>query len=460
MTGSALLTFALLGLGQAPAQELPAGLVWIHGSTTPHRSLQEALASLAPGCGRLRLGAGLHRAGLTLPPGCTLEGPPEAVLEGGDQPFTLQTPQGVRLHGLTIRGGKDGLVAGGETLAEGTRWADSGHSAITLQVGARFRGQGNHFAARVPTPVGITARGAYLVLRVARFEGPFERAVELKGGSLTLHGASFEGAATAVLQVGDTVELTDLSVRGGQGPAVVLAKVEGSVRGLRVEGHEYALLTREVSNLVGEDLYSHAAIRAAFGLVLTRARLRGLYAMRPGPFGGLQLVKGEVEVRDFWIHQATEQAITTHDTTLRLTDGRITDLSTASEGGADGVQIRGGVAHLRRVEVWRASGVGLLVAESGQLHATDVQLVECGLAGAAAETKGVLLAGRLTVLRSGGPALLATEKGRVEVETLFSSGNALGVVTADCPTGAQVNLGQVFASGNASLGGRGCVHRR
>ncbi|MDQ3262511.1 MAG: DUF1565 domain-containing protein [Myxococcota bacterium] len=465
MSGTPLLLALLLSLGQLPAPREawinPGSTVVPDGSrSAPYRTLTEALGALAPGCGLLRLGPGSHRAGVTLPPGCTLQGPSDAILEGGDGPFVLSAPAGVRLVGLTLREGEAGLSAAGESFAVGTRWLNSRGVAVRLAAGSSFRGGKNHFQTEVRTLRGVAAEASTLDLTDARFEGPFERGVELKGGSLTLRRAVFEGAATAVFQLGETVDLDDLSVQGGQEAAVVLVKVKGSVRRLRVRGHEYALLTRDTQQLVGEDLYSHGALRAAFGLVRSSARLRGLYALRPGPFGGLQLVQGEVEVRDFWIHQARDQAITTRDTRLVLLDGRVTDVTTSDDGGADAVQVRGGHATVQRVAVWRASGVGLLAAESGEVRARDVQLIGCVQAGAAAETRGLLSAQRLTVARSTGPALVAIEKGRLEIDGLRSVDNALGLVHAECGTGAQASLGRVVSSGNTALGEAGCVTRR
>ncbi len=465
MSGTAPLLALLLSLGQLPAPRE----AWIDPAATgvpdgsraaPYRTLTEALGALAPGCGLLHLGPGSHLAGVTLPPGCTLQGPPEAILEGGEGPFVLSAPAGVRLRGLTLRGGEAGLIAAGALLAQGTRWLNPRRFAVRLSAGSSFRGERTLFQVQVPTSRGVAAEASTLHLEDTRFAGPFERAVELKGGTLTLRRAAFEGAATAVYQLGETVDLDDLSVHGGQQAAVVLMKVKGSVRRLRVRGHEYALLTRDTQQLVGEDLYSHGALRAAFGLVRSSARLRGLYALRPGSFGGLQLVGGEVEVRDFWIHQARDQAITTRDTRLVLRDGRITDVTTTDEGGADAVQVRGGHATVERVAVWRASGVGLLAAESGALHARDVVLIDCGQAGAAAETRGLLQARRLTVARSPGPALVAIERGRLEIDGLRSVDNALGVVHVECGTGAQASLGQVVSSGNAARGEPGCVTQR
>jgi nitrous oxidase accessory protein NosD len=271
-----------------------------------YESVQEAVDAVAPG-GVVELGPERYRGGVTLWKPLTLRGAGwgRTKLQGTGR-LTISVPagvEGVRLEGLTLRGGlgiRDGLWAYGGVTLEGVRVQAARGTGIVARGRARLAVRSTQF---VPVEVGIQAEDraevelyGVRILGTARppFGFSFGTGIELAGDarlsaqdlevrhlSRGIRLCAFDPECTAALRLtGARLERNGVVLDlGGKAEAVVqnatLRRNEGLLEGIRLG--DRAQLTLEDVEIVdgfGPALHTDlTSFRAQ--LVLRRVRISG-----------------------------------------------------------------------------------------------------------------------------------------------------------------------------------------
>jgi hypothetical protein len=233
--------------------------------------------------------------------------------------------------------------------------------------------------------------------------------------------------------------LRQISATGGRGPAVFVARGEVDVAGLEVDGHEYALLSRQAI-LTVRSLRSRKAERAAIALVGGSARIEDLAISESGSSGAVNLVGGEVTIRRFRIERAATFGMLVRSSKIAIADGEIARVSAEPDGlMGDGIQLRGARGTVERVAGRQLAGSGLLVAEASEVTGADLTLERCRWGGVVVETLSNFT-GRSIAASESGVALAVLSEATATVVGLTSARNEQGAVWADCDRGARVIL--------------------
>ncbi len=466
-----LVTFACVphGLeGAAEGARRPTATLQVDASAAPggdgsvHRplaTLEEALGRA--GAGTVRLAPGRYVGPFRVAAGVVLEGPSTAVLTAGPQGPLLVAEGALLVRGLTLEGGTVAVAASGPLTLEEVVLTGQEEACIRMEGGGlRVRGGRMETQAGLPRCI-VLAQGVRAQLARVRFSGRFERAVEVLAGA-TLQGEKlrFDGAFTAVHARAAEVRLTDVEVAGGSGPALFAAGGSVVLDGLRVQGHEYGLQTGAGTRLTARRFESREAARAGLALVQTRALLEGVRVRGSGPFGGVQLLGGDVTLRDVRVEEARALGISVLQGRVTLERGEVRGVrGRADEGDGDGVSLRRATVTLRGLAVTDVAGIGVLAAEGAEVSAEGLTIERAGVAGVAAESGGRLaVSGTLAVRGAKGPALLVVDTGDVRARTLVSEANVQGALMAECEAGAHVEVGEVRGDALAGLE-RPCVSR-
>lgn len=431
-----------------PRAVAPARLeVWVDASApeggdgTEARPYRALGAALARGGGKVRVRTGLYQGPFELPAGMAIDGPESAVLfaEGGEA--AVVTAGDASLSGVTLQGGAVGLVSKGRVRAEGVHFSGQRRAAIEVRGGELELSRGD-VRATVSDVLGVSAVQGRVTILDSAFSGPFRRALRAEGAGVevTVERARFVEAVTAVHLVDARGRLRGLHARGGRGPAVFVARGEVEIDGLEVEGHEYALLSRDAV-LAVRGLTSRKAERAGLALVGGRSRIEDLTVSESGGSGAVDLVKGEVTLRRFRIERVTAYAVHARSAKIAISDGEISSVAAEADGlGGDGLHLREARGAVERVSGRQLAGSGLLVAEGSEVSGTDLVLERCRWGGVVVETLSGFTGRSITARECGGAALAVPSEATATVDGLTSARNEHGAVWAECAQGARVTL--------------------
>ena len=409
----------------------------------PYRSLDRALArGGAAGGARFHVRTGLYRGPFTLPPGAAIDGPEAAVLfaEGGEG--AVVTAADASLTGVSLQGGATGLAVLGPVRAVGVHFSGQRTSAVQVR-GGRLELVRADVQATISEVVGVRVeRGRALVADCA-FSGPFRRAILGEGAEVevAVERTRFVEAVTAVQLMGARGRLKDVAARGGRGPAVFVG-LGGDVEidGLEVDGHEHALLSRD-ARLRARGVTSRKAEQAGIGLVKSRATLEDVAVSDSGPYGGVDVVGGEVELRRFRIERAASFGVHARSARVAISDGRVDGVASERDSSlGDGVHLREAKGTVERVTVRGAAGSGLLVSEASEIRGADLVMERCRWGGVVVETLSTFTGRSIGVSDGGGAALVVSTEATAEIAGLTSARNQDGTVWAECNENARVTL--------------------
>lgn len=409
----------------------------------PLRQLGAALSLPAPHR-RVHLAQGLYPGPFVVPDGTALVGQSAAVLTGPAGGTVLEAEGAVRLERLFVQGGRVGLSTAGALFLSDVHFSGQRQGAVSLGEGATLEAQGAVFEASVSGGVGLLMEAhAQAHLVGCTFEGPWQRAIEAHAPtSLLVAKSNFRGAVTALHQREGRADVSDVTISEGRGPALYVAGGVLLLHRVRVQGHEYALLTGSGAVVDSEALSATGAERAGVGVVKAKAHFRGLTISGAGNLGGLQCVSSDVSVEDLHVTDIAGAGVSTRDGSLRLDGAEVTGTKDRDGAGGDGVQLRGGRATLQHLSVHKASGACLLAAEGTDVVLSEARFERCHTAGVAVETGAHLRVSAVSVDSSDGPGAVATSDG----ELLLLGFRAVatdGVVWAECANGAQVRTWDV-----------------
>jgi len=434
------------------ADSKPAAELWVDAFVSvpgdgsegrPYQNLEAALSKLPRDGGRIFLAKGLYRGPFQISAAVELRGTSSAVLfvEGGDA--TVVTARGsVLMKNLAIQGGGLGVDSFGRLTLEEVEL--SGQRRIAVQVSSgEIEVRRSRFAATISDGLGISAKlGARIRISDSRFDGPFKRAVELRGnqGSFEARDVAWEGAKIGIHQIGGKSFLQNARFSDGSGPAVTVGKGELRAEQMVVIGHEYGVLANEGAVIFLRDFTSFRSQRAGIALVHARAELEGIQTVDSGTFGAIQLVSSEASIRRFWLHRSSDYAIQARDSRLQVDNGAITEVRGESSEDGDAIHLRHSLAAIQSVLVHSARGAGILAAEASSVAVRDVQLLSCRGAGVLGDTLAQVRASSLSVRSSDGAAVVALGRSTIAVEGLISEQNREGPVWAECQNGARIRL--------------------
>jgi hypothetical protein len=283
--------------------------------------------------------------------------------------------------------------------------------------------------------------------------------VRLRGeAEAVLEDVRFRGPRSAVTQQGGRTRLRRVTVEGGHGPGVWV--VDGAVvlEDVAVTGHEFALATHG-ARLEVRGFTSVRARRAGLALVSSRGELEDVVVRESGRFGALQLVDSDLTLRRFRAEGVDAYGVHATNGRLRASEGTITGVRSSEGFFGDGLHLRGVVAEVEGLVVRDAVGAGVLAAQGAELTLRNASLTGCREAGVVVERYGVVRAEGLEVRGSGGPALAALQDGVLWVDALTSTGNAEGLVWAECEGQTRVVLGRLQAEEPRGLEAP-CVERQ
>ena len=372
-----------------------------------------------------------------------LVGGPAVVLAGTPPAPCLRTRGSVRLEGVQIQGGAGGLVAeSGSTALEGVSFSGQRGPAVEVRAGAELVLHGSRLQASVSGLAGVRVlAGGKAEIRDVRFEGPFQRAVEAtRPAVLRLNRVQVQDAVTGLWLSGGAASLGSVDVRGGRGPGLYVAGGTLQLDDVRVEGHEYGLLTGDGARVEGRSVRSSGAERAGLALVRGKGRLEDVHVEAAGPMGGVQVISSELFIRGLSVQGGRSSGLVTRDAQLTLSESTFTGPRTADATDGDAVQIRGGRATLTGLRVSDCSGIGLLAAEGATVSLVRVAIVGAGVAGVAVQTEAHLEASEVSVERTQGPAVLVTDRGSARLRGMTARANRDGPLWAECSQGVEVQI--------------------
>lgn len=405
----------------------------------PFQRLDQALG---PGTRRVRLATGVYSAGLVLE-SVELLGGTSVVLTAAPPLACLRTQGPVKLKGLQIQGGAIGLrVESGRAELQGVRFSGQRGPAVEVSGGAELVLEASALQAGVSEQHGLRlVPGARATVRDVSFDGPFSRAVSASEPALLrLERVRIQQAVTAFYLEGGEAWLSALEAGGGRGPALYVARGRLHLSGVTLVGHEYGLLTGGSAQVDGMDVRSRNAERAGLAIVSSKATLSRVTVEEAGTYGGVQLVGSQARFTDLSISGGRSSGLVMRDGRLEVLRARVSGLQSPDSAAGDGMQIRGGEAHLSRLVVERCSGIGLLAAEGARVTLERSEVRGAGVAGLSAETEAHLRATDVTVEGSPGPAVLVLDGGEAQLLRIRARDNQKGALWAECASRAMVQI--------------------
>lgn len=403
----------------------------------PFRALADA-----PPHGRLRLAAGVYPGALVLED-VELVGGPAVVLAATPPATCVRTRGAVRLERVQIQGGAAGVVVeGGRAVLAAVSLSGQRGPAIEVATGAELVLTDSTVQASVSEVPGVhVLQGGKAELVQVRFQGPFRRAVDAtQPAALRLRKVQTQDALTGLWVRGGSAVVEGMGVRGGRGPGLYVAGATVQLRDVRVEGHEYGLLTGEGAHIDGRGIRSTGAERAGLGLVKSKGTLEDVHVESAGPLGGVQLLASEFRLRGLEVQGGRASGLVARDAELTIDGATFRGPSGVDPSDGDAVQIRGGHATLGGVRVQDCAGVGVLAAEGATVSLSRATVSGAGVAGLVAETEGRLTATDVSIDRTAGPAVLVTDRGRAQLRTMTARGNRDGALWAECSQGVDVEI--------------------
>ncbi len=334
------------------------------------------------------------------------------------------------------------MVELGRTTLAAVGFSGQRGAALEVTGGAELLLTGSALHASVSGIPGVRVlRGGKAELRHVRFQGPFQRAVDASGPAmLRLSGVQVQDAVTGLWLSGGTAVVDSMEVRGGRGPGLYVAGGHLQLRDVRVNGHEYGLLTGTAASVEGRTVRSIGAERAGLALVRSQAVLEDVHIESAGPMGGVQLVSSEVRISGLEVQGGVSSGVVARSTQLTIDGGVISGPRGADSAEGDAIQIRGGRATLGGLRVQECSGIGILAAEAATVTLARSTVHDAGVAGVAVETEARLSASEVSIEGTNGPAVLVTERGTAKLRGITARSNRDGPLWAECSQGVEVEI--------------------
>lgn len=411
----------------------------------PFPSVEAALRS---GARTVVVAAGRYPERVELRPGQTLQGEAGSVIEGGGEgPVLIAT--GGTVKGLTLRArAGPGVRIQGRVQFDQVEVRVEGRIGVAVERGAlSWRGGALRGGASAGTGLALSS-GARARLSGVSVQGPFRIGVTADHGRLELSQVTLQGCAIGVRLRGDRARLSQVRIERGAEVGVFVGEGALDAERLSVSGHEYGLLAGKGARLTLRRLTLEGNRRAGLAAQNATVSLAGSVISKSGAFGGVQLTgsNGYLERVRVLESQGEGVVVIGGEATLRqVTVDRVAD-PTGAEG--EGILVRRGRARLEEVSVSNVSGLGLYAAEGGVVDFGRLSLSACA-AGALVAEGGAAVRGDTLRLSHQAPRLVATRKGRLQVEKLQV--DPPGALELHCEADARVRLGTLVGTSAPEL---------
>lgn len=393
----------------------------------------------------LHLRSGLYRGPFSFPGGTHVEGHGEAVLfvEGPEPVVTASAP--LSLSRLRVQGGGVGVLATAPVSLSAVKF--SGHRVAGVQVlDAGVTGEHLEFTSSVASVVGLDAVNALVSLEDVKVLGPMMHGVRTADSDVKTSKLTSEGPATALQTIRGTLEATGLQAAGGMRAAISVSKTRATISGVKVTGHEFAVL-----GLGGEvqmsAVVSRGAVAGGVSLVDSKATLKDVTIERAGHLGGVQLLGAESTVDRLTVTDTWASGLLVRKG--KATIGAIEVRGIHGERGLDGtlasgdaVQVRDAEVTLARLDASDLDGAGVYASNFGLVRAGVIEVSNAGFGAVVVERKSRLTAERIVSRGSRGPSVAVPEDGVLVVKSLTAQGGDVAV-WADCDSGSRVTVQQV-----------------
>ncbi len=440
--------------GRSPAIE-----VWVDASALgegngsidrPFKTLSAALTRAGDAAVRIHLAPGLYRGPFRPPPAAQIDGKGTAVLFL-DGSGAVLTPRGsLALANVAIQGGSVGIESAATLRLSAVSF--SGQRSLAAHLSSEtLAAEKTTFSAAVSEAGGIKIDAdATATLVGCSFQGPFRRAVELKGpGGFHLSDSVFVGAVIGVHQVGGSAVIERTRFSGGRGPAVFCARGTLELRDVDVYGHEYAVQCGEGASVRALRLSSVRAERAAIALARATGQLEEITIIDSGSFGAVQLTESTVALRRFRFHRAEAYGLLARRSWISVADGAISDVLDSGGSAGEGIHLRGTRGSIESVSILRTAGAGLLAAADSSVQLRDLLVEKCHWGGVLAETLSRVSGSSWTIRNCDAAAIAVPDAAQVELDVLRSEGNAQGASWVECARGGKLRVSRATVDGVA-----------
>ena len=427
----------------------PSVEIWVNPSVTdtgdgsqlhPFRNLSTAISAYPGESVRIHLSAGFFRGPFSIDGRVQLDGKASSVLYAeGDQPV-LEGRGAVSLAGISLQGGKTGIVMRGMLHLEGVHFSGQRQTVIDLIQGFAEI-DNSELIASVSQVIGVQLHpSTHAHLRATRFEGPFRRAVNSKDAEVLVVGCDF-GMSVEGIHHSNGLLTVQKSVFGeGRGAAMFVGEgAHARISSVQIFGHEYGLQSFS-AELDVDDFISVRAVRAGIALVKTRARLTDLLLVDSGSYGAIQMVSSDAQVQHLRVHHAQIYALNILQSHLTLSNAELTDIGKASDQPAEAVSLRETQATLHSLTILRSEGLGVQVAQASRVSADDLTLIGCQEGGVVAETSSEFRGRSVWVSDSWGAAITVPDASSVMLSGFSSEKNRSGPLWLDCAQGAHASV--------------------
>ncbi len=451
-----LIALGLLGLWNCtravPEVDLPKPQreVWVDASASepgdgtvarPFKTLAPALSSDT----HVRIRTGMYEGPFTLPPEVMLSGDGNVVLYAENSPVTVQVAR-ARLEGLAIQGGAVGLEVTEAVQATRVQFSGQRERAVVARQGASVRFSDASFDGTVAGTDGLVLEpGVRAGLTNLFFTGAFRRAIDSTDASLTLKGARSLGSKEAVHAEKGTVTLEQVTVAGGQGPAIFVAGVTGTMKGIDVQGHEYGLLGRE-STLDIDGFLSARSQTAGLALAQSKLHLKNASFEDSGSYAAIGLLQVDADMRGLDIKRAQAFGVFWRDGKGSIDGAKIYTVTADGTGGSvtggDALHLRGVDADISHIDVRDAHGSGLWATMTAKVNVDDLACNRCGYGVVLVERYATVTAKKLKSAYNKVSALSVPDVGFLEVFDIDADSAPGTLVYAECTQGAKVMLHQ------------------
>jgi hypothetical protein len=406
----------------------------------PYATLGAALHS---GARTIRVAAGRYPERVLLAPGQTLWGEEGSVLEGGAEgPALIASGGSVKRLAIHSRAGP-GVRIRGEVRFDSVEVSAAGAVGVAVEAGAltwrrgRLRG-----GASAGTGLSLSP-GTGAQLDGVTVEGPFRIGVAAEHARLQLTDVTLQGCALGVRLRGNRARLSGVRIDRGAQVGVFVGEGVLEAERLSVVGHEYGLLAGQGARLTLTELTLKENLRAGLAAQGATLWVRGGTVSGSGPFGGIQLTGSTGRLERVEVRQSQGEGVAVIGGEVTLLGVRVEGVVDPAGAEGEGILVRRGRAHLKDVSVSNVSGLGVYVAEHGEVDFGRLTLSSCA-AGAVASEGGARVRGDTLRLAHPPNQLIATRQGMLAVKKVVLA--PPGALEVHCEADARVKLGALLGA--------------
>lgn len=439
---------ALLASGAAEARVLhvrsrSAALEADGSDRAPFSSLGEALRAARDG-DEVVLGPGIYTERVEVARRVRLRGPREAVIAGpGAQDTVVRLLAPAELEGLTVRGGAVGVEVRAPSRLEGLHLSGQRTAAITI-TGVRTELSGGELVSiSNGKPVGVEVQdGGELHARGVRLSGPFRFGIRAKRSRLRLDTLEVEGATVGVgCFDGCDGVIRRSSLTQGPGAGLLVSSGRLVARDNLLSRYEQCAGANPGGELILED--NVTALCELTGIGAFSAKLEVAHHLHVGPAStaAIELVGSRATVRDSVLVDPGIIGVGIRGGTVELSELLVRAARPDRDGlFGDGIYALTADSLTVRGAILESNAGTALTANHTPVRVVDLEAWFNRVGGVMAQNRATIHLLGVSLSYNLGPALVAMEAARIEVEGGRLWRNGEGPAAASCGEAASVWL--------------------